>query len=222
MKIVALCSCPRLGFMDFMGQSLAAFLQNGVEYRNLYGVFWGQVLSSGIQKAIEDGTDYIITTDYDSLYSSSDVASLIKLIQYNPHADAICSMQMGRFGGLLASNDEGFMTLADLKNNDLIPIATGHFGLTIIRASTLKDLPKPWFISTPDSDGEWKRGSEKVDEDIYFWKNLTAHGKTLFLAPRIVIGHMEVMVKWPDDNLKAIYETTGDYNQYGQPQDTWK
>ena len=220
-KIMAICSCPRLGYMDFMGQSIAAFAQNGVGYRNVYGAFWSQTLSNGIQTCIDEGNDYIITTDYDSIFTGDDVAQLIRLAEQNPEADAICAMQMGRFSGLLVSTDSGTLTRKELKTQPIVPVVTGHFGLTIIRASAFKDLPKPWFWSKPDSDGEWKAKSDKRDEDIYFWINFKESGRKLFVAPRIVIGHLELLIKWPDDNLEGMYETLGTYHEHGKPVDIW-
>lgn len=221
-RIVAMCSCPRLGYMDFMGQSLAAFSVNNIEYRNLYGVFWGQSLSSGMMTAMKEEYDYIITTDYDSLYNRETVAQLVRLMDQNPQADAICAMQMGRFSGLLCTTESGELTYEELRNKPLIPIVTGHFGLTIFRVSSLKEVKKPWFWSRPDEDGEWNRGGGKLDEDIFFWDNFRNSGKQLYLAPRLVIGHMELLIKWPDANLDGIYETTGDYQSFGPPADAWK
>jgi hypothetical protein len=221
-KITAMCSCPRLGFLDFMGQSIAAFVNNGIAYQNLYGVFWHQALSGGILDALENN-DYIITTDYDSIYTTETVAQLVRLAEQNPHADAICTMQMGRFSGLLVSTEDGKLAKHDLMTKPLVPIKTGHFGLTIFRTSAFKDLEKPWFWSKPDEDGEWKRnGKGKEDEDIYFWKNFDASGKRLFVAPRLVIGHLELLMKWPSDNLDGIYQTTADFAKNGPPSDVWR
>lgn len=221
-RVIALCSCPRLGYMDFMGQSIATFSKNGVEYKNLYGVFWSQTMSEGMRKAVEDDYDYIITTDYDSIYSHEDVAQLIRLADQNPHADAICAMQMGRFSGLLCSTNEGHITYEELRNNPLVKVATGHFGLTIFRVSSLKELTTPWFWSKPASDGTWSKGSDKVDEDIFFWNNFRESDRSLYLAPRLVIGHMELLIKWPDINIDGIYETTQNYYEFGKPADVWK
>ena len=222
-NIVAMCSCPRVGFLDFMGQSIAAFARNNVEYRNLYGVFWGQVLSNGMQEALEGGYEYIITTDYDSIFTQETVAQLIRLAEQNPHADAICTMQMGRFSGLLVSTEGGYITRDELDNQALAQVATGHFGLTIFRTSALKTLKKPWFWCTPDSDNEWKRNADgKQDDDIFFWNNFRNDGKKLFLAPRLVIGHLELLIKWPSTDLDGIYETTGDYYKSGPPSDVWR
>lgn len=222
MNAIAICSCPRLGFMDFMGTSLVAFAQNGITYKNVFGAFWSQAMSNGLSDAVKDGYEYVITTDYDSVFDKETVAQLIRLAEQNPHADAICAMQMGRFSGLLVSNETGKLYRKDLKENCLVPVSTGHFGLTLFRTSALKDLVKPWFWSTPDEDKEWKSKSFKVDEDIYFWNNFKNSGKQLYLAPRLVIGHLELMIKWPDDNLTEIYEKSNDYHQYGPPSDVWK
>lgn len=221
-RAIALCSCPRLGFLDFMGQGLAAFAANGMAYRNLFGVFWAQALSNGIKTAIEEGYEYIITTDYDSIFTAEDVAQLLRLGEQNPHADAIFAMQMGRFSGLLLSTENGEVTRKELIDNALVPATTGHFGLTLLRASSFADLPKPWFWATPDEHGEWVRGGGKVDDDIYFWDNMHKAGKNLFVAPRIVIGHLELLVKWPSDNMDGIYTTLETYHSTGKPADVWK
>lgn len=219
---MALCSCPRLGFLDFMGLGIVSFAANGCEYKNLFGAYWSQALSNGIQTAVSDEYDYVITTDYDSIFNTETVAQLIRLAEQNRYADAICTVQMGRFSGLLVSNDAGELTRDELINNPLLPVNTGHFGLTIIRCSALKETIKPWFLSKPDSDGEWKRGSDKLDDDIYFWDNFKKSGKQLYLAPRLVIGHLELLIKWPDENMQGIYETLNDYHEYGPPKDLWK
>ena len=219
-KVIAICSCPRLGYMDFMGESLVSFAQNGVSYSNVYGAYWGQSLSEGIRAAIDKGFDYIFTTDYDSIYKPADVAKLIKLMDENPEADAICSVQMGRFSGLLISTESGTMDRKDL-DSDLVKIERGAFGLTILRASSFADLKKPWMTHTPDSNGDWATDSDKVDDDIYFWKNFAECGKSVYLAPRVVIGHLEHLIKWPDENMEPMYETMENYREHGAPIDAW-
>jgi hypothetical protein len=78
-------------------------------------------------------------------------------------------------------------------------------------------------MAVPDTDGDWKRNGEgKRDDDIYFWDNFKAAGKNLYLAPRLVIGHLELLIKWPSNILDGIYETTGDYQTYGRPKDVWR
>jgi hypothetical protein len=208
--------------MDFMGQSLMAFANNGVSYHNAFGAYWSQALSQSMASAVNDGYEYIFTTDYDSLFKDEDVAELIRLMDETPEADAICSVQVGRFCDLIVSTESGKLNKEELRTKNLVPVKTGHFGLTIIRSSALQGLKKPWFIPTPSSAGDWQRGSDKVDDDIYFWYNLFDSGKKLFLAPRVVIGHLELLIKWPDKDMRGMYGTMENYRSDGPPGDTWK
>ena len=103
---------------------------------------------------------------------------------------------------------------------DLTPLTTGHFGLTLIRTKALADLPRPWIWSTPAPDGSW--GDGRVDDDIYFWRQWEAHGKTLFNANRVVVGHLELMVKWPGRDLSVLHQRAADFWKDGPPKGVWK
>jgi hypothetical protein len=221
MKICATMSVPRLGFMDFYGNSMVAFMENNIPIRLLYGVFWGQAIQGGFEYAVNEGYDYVITTDYDSIYGEDTIKELIRLAKDNPEADAICTMQMGRFAGLLASTDDGTIDNKTMMN-ELVPINTGHFGLTIIKTSALKDIDFPWFSAMPGEGGSWSRTSGKVDDDIYFWNKFREYGKKLYMAARLPIGHLELLIKWPDMQMDATYQTTANYNECGKPPDVWR
>ena len=56
----------------------------------------------------------------------------------------------------------------------------------------LKDVPKPWFNNQPDENGQWSEN--KIDDDIWFWKQWKEAGRTIFMDPGCRIGHMEEMV----------------------------
>ena len=51
MKVIALCSTPRFGLMDFMGQTLVACGLNVVGYKNLFGAYWSHTLEGGMREA---------------------------------------------------------------------------------------------------------------------------------------------------------------------------
>lgn len=220
-EIVAICSCPRLGYMDFMGNAVIGFASHNVDYYNAYGAFWAQSLSEAIRGAVGRGYEYIFTTDYDSIFNAEEVGALIKLMDENEEVDAVCAVQMGRFSGLLASKEKDGIS-RDVLTKDLVPVDTGHFGLTLFRANAFADMEKPWFKSQPDSNGDWCTGSNKIDDDVYFWRNFKASGKKLFLAPRVVIGHLELLIKWPDGQLREMYGTMKNYREDGPPGDVWK
>ena len=73
-----------------------------------------------------------------------------------------------------------------------IKVATAHFGLTAIDLHKLANVPKPWFITTADAKGEF--GDGRTDDDIHFWRQWEKAGNSLYLDPRVRIGHLEEMV----------------------------
>ena len=53
--------------------------------------------------------------------------------------------------------------------------------------------------------------------DIDFWKRFIEAGFKVCLAPRVVVGHLEEIVKWPGKELGPVYQTTADYEENGIP-----
>jgi hypothetical protein len=80
-------------------------------------------------------------------------------------------------------------------------------------------MPHPWFCPVPNPDGRWAEG--KLDDDIYFWRKLTEHGGKVFLAPRVVIGHCELDLRWPGNNLNLLHQHMYEYNDHGRPRDVF-
>ncbi len=146
----------------------------------------------------------------------------------HPEADAICALQSSRHMSTALFTEvgedgmaRGLIPLPEFEP-DLKQISTAHFGLTLIRASSLKRLPRPWFIPVPDEDGRWS-DEKKIDEDINFWRNWKEAGNTLFLANRVPIGHIEVMARWPGEDLQAIFQPINEFNKTGVgPTGVWK
>lgn len=216
---VAIESCPRLGFTAHAMCSTEALFSLGISHSRAGGVFWGQTLTRMIESHLHDGTKYIITLDYDTLFTADDVRYLFNLMENNPSIDAIASLQLGR-GKMrplftIAEGDTNrFITKEELKQ-ELVKIKTANFGLTIFRAKSFQGLPKPWFIPIPDNNGEWGEG--RIDEDVNFWLKWAEAGKTLYMCPRIVAGHNEEVVTWPDENLNPIYQSVKEYLEFGKP-----
>ena len=219
-RAIAICSCPRLGFMDFMGFSLVAFAKHNVAVTHSYGAYWMQALSEAIKDSYEK-FDYIFVTDYDSLFTEQEVGRLLQQMEDNPKIDAICSLQAGRLVDFLFSVEGGQISREEMSK-ELVPVRSGAFGLTIFRSSVFGKLKKPWFRHVPDSNGGWQNNSDKLDADMYFWKNFRECGKQLYLSTKNVIGHLELMVKWPDTNLKGMYQTITSYKEHGAPGDVWQ
>ena len=221
LKCAAVMSVPRLGFMDNSFCVFEALPALNIPLIKTTGVFWGQCLERGMEQ-LAGGCDVILTIDYDTLFKKADVEALLRIMQDHPEIDAITPMQLGRGKKLPLitagdGNDE-----VDMRafNQDLVRMATAHFGLTMIRVSALKKMAHPWFIGQPGKDGRW--GDDRIDDDITFWKNFQAVGNVLCLAPRVVVGHCELQCMWPDMNGTPIYQNTTDFFNVGKPEGVWR
>jgi len=216
-RVSAVMSMPRLTFADTMNCVMTELLVRGIPVHKGTGVFWSQVLTRMIEEQVEKGVDYIITVDYDSWFKYSHVQRLLSLMENYPEADCVFPMQMKRDGdcplmGLADENGE-FLKQISIEDfqKDILPIRTGHFGLTIFRASAFEKLKKPWFVGVPGPDGGWGKG--RLDDDIYFWNNWTDCGLKGFIAPTVNIGHLQMLCTFPgvpEDNFKCVHTHLGD------------
>lgn len=220
-------STPRLGFMDNFFACFEACVPCNVKLRKHGGAFWGQSMTKVIERTIaEDDPDLILTIDYDSVMTAGHLSRLIQTMMLYPEIDALAPIQASRH------TETTLFTVAagDGKNvdglpraalaGDTTPISTAHFGLTLLRTSAIKKMRKPWFHSVPSPDGDWGEGH--VDDDIQFWRNWEEAGNSLHLANRVAIGHMELMVKWPDINLTTFHQPVSEYLKNGVPDACWK
>lgn len=225
-KVSAVMSMPRVGFTDNFMCAQTALNKLGIEVQPFVGAFWGQCLERGLEKLSAEGIDGILTIDYDTVFTAQNVNTLIRLMLLHPEADAICPLQSARGWASplmtmkLPEGMEHDKVPKSYFDGDLSPLRTGHFGLTLIRTASLKEMPRPLFWSKPAPDGTW--GDGRVDEDIYFWRQWAEHGRTLFNANRVVVGHLELMVKWPGRDLGVIHQRAADFWNAGPPKEVWK
>jgi len=223
-KTFAVMSMPRLTFTDNMFSAIRSLIPLGINLEKGTGVFWGQVLTRLIEMHTDDGTDYILTVDYDTYFTKNQVIRLLQLMQEYPEADAIVPLQIKRECDfpLIGRIDETKKVYTQIDTaefeKELMPITTGHFGLTIFRVESLKKLKKPWFFPRTDPNGSWHDGRQ--DEDIYFWHNFAESGLQAFLAPKIGLPHLELMATIPgrlQDGFKPIYYHVTDLDKKGLP-----
>jgi len=227
-QVRAVITSPRLGFTDANFHAVKALSPYRIVMDRRGGVFWGQSLTKLIETAIEDGLRYVLTLDYDTVFSHEDVARLYAIMETHTEIDALCALQMRRESEsplfTLSEFKQGAPREITLRMDDLmqetLPIRSGHFGLTMLRTEKFAALPKPWFHAKPDEEGRW--GDGRYDEDIHFWLKWRDAGNTLYLANRVVIGHLELMVTWPNREMKPIYQGTQDYENNGKPIGVWR
>lgn len=225
-SVSAVMSVPRLGFLDNMFCSFEALPPLGIKLRRYTGAFWTQCIERVCEEALaDDQSDAILTLDYDSIFSRRDAAMLMQLMCCHPEADAIAAVQSGRGKDLplfTIRGDDGKNasgTTSDTFADDLAKVSTAHFGLTLIRADKLRNMPKPWFRDIPAPDGSWNEG--RVDADINFWRQWEVAGNSLYIANRVPIGHLELQVLWPGSDLRAISQPVSDWRSNGKPKDAW-
>lgn len=222
-RVSAVMTTPRLGFNDMWNCAIQALPRLGIDVKNVSGAFWDQCLTLAIDQVLsEDAPDYILTIDYDSVFHAGHVSTLMQLAMVRPDVDAIAPLQASRHGALplfgLAADDgekeaDGVHVMIDRGEFevDLRKVPQAHFGLTLLKADRLKALAKPWFVGIPNASGEWKQG--KVDPDISFWRSWERAGFSLCLAPRVVIGHLELMVRWPDDEMRPTWQPAQEWER---------
>jgi len=227
LNVAAIMSVPRLGFMDNLFCVFESVVPHKIPIIKMQGAFWGQCLERGMQTQIDTGADAILTVDYDTVFTAEDVGYLIKLMAEHPEADAIVPLQVGRGGmkGLLSVKSKSGQLMEwvpePVFKEELTKIYSGHFGMTLIRASSLLKLPHPWFLDQPAPDGQW--GAGRIDADIGFWQKMELAGMNVYSANRIVLGHLEMVVTWPNENLHPFYQTIADYQKnHLPPANVWK
>lgn len=227
-RVSGAMSVPRLGFMDNFFSCMEAVIACQVKLRKHGGAFWGQSLTKVFERILEedDGCDAILTVDYDSIFEPRHLAHLMQTMMLYPEIDALAAIQSSRhlpttlFTVHGTDGDNAPAIPRTVFDNETTKVATAHFGLTLIRTSALKKMPKPWFHSVPSPQGDWGEGH--IDEDISFWRKWEAAGNSLHLANRVAIGHAELMARWPDINLNVHYQSMTDFQQNGVPEECWK
>lgn len=227
-KIAAVMSMPRLAFTDNLFCGIGIATQLGIPLDRVTGAFWGQCLERIMEQAL-DQADYLLTLDYDSVFTVNHVRVLAGIMQDNPHIDALCPLEVKReeealLLGVLRDDGTPYppgqpITLDLFQRQDLTRLSWGHFGLTLFRVSRLRDLPHPWFLSVPNAEGRWGEG--RLDDDLYFWRQWRASGRTLYLANRVPIGHGQLMITWPGADGSPVHQYPTEFNHGKLPANLW-
>lgn len=206
-KIAAVMSVPRVGWNDHWGCVFSALRAFNIPIRKGTGPFWGQCMQRMYQECLNDGLDWILSIDYDTVFTAKNLDRLMGLFGSNPHIDALAAMQVRRHGctPLMSIKGKGGIEVGE----EPVKVDTAHFGLTLVRVEALKDLPKPWFCPTPDKNGDW--GDGRTDDDIHFWRQFAKAGKTVYIAPNVGVGHLQLMVSDLDENFEVRHTFVPDW-----------
>jgi hypothetical protein len=220
-EVAAIMSLPRIAWTETMGATHMACARLGIDFTKATGVFWGQCLQRMMEGIVNSGErKYILTIDFDSIFEEQDIIRLWQIMESNPDVDALFPLQIGRDRDtvlLSIKNDKGQRIThvpAEMFHREVVDCETGHFGLSLIRVDALKRMEKPWFVSQPNAAGEW--GDGRVDDDIFFWKAFAKTGR-ICATPRVRIGHLQLVITWPGEDLKAIHQYSTKHTDEGRP-----
>jgi hypothetical protein len=228
-RVEAVMSVPRLGFMDNFYSWAQALMPLGIRPTKVTGAFWGQCLQRVCEQFV-DKCEYLLTIDYDTFFTREDVEHLFALAM-TFQCDAVTGLQTKRedgrpmltlLGTLDNPPDEGKTRLpASWFAEPVQEVDSAHFGCTVISTAALKRTPKPWFLGIPNGDGEWGEG--RTDEDIFMWKQFRKGGSRVYVSPRVVLGHGEYMVTWPGKQLdRPVFQYSTEFaNTLKRPETAW-
>ncbi|MCH8851205.1 MAG: hypothetical protein IID41_00970 [Planctomycetes bacterium] len=220
--ITACMSTGKLGFTENLFCAIAVFGDRKIDLIKHTGAWWHQCLERIITPIVESREDgYICTMDYDTVFTGDIFDELCYLMGTHPEADAIAPWQVKRESDdilVWLENQKGEhqaeISFSDLEK-EIVPVATAHFGLTLLRISALRKMTHPWFEEKTNPQGRWE--SKRIDADIGFWHNWKRAGNTLFISSHTSIGHLQQVATWPDHQLHPIHQYITDFQKHGPP-----
>jgi hypothetical protein len=206
-KVSAVMTCGRYEAVVARNQIEAALRPLGIGLITSQGVFYGQCMQRMFEDVLRIGADILLTVDGDSMFNTEHVRRLLNIITQEQQIDALASLQIRRGKPDVLGFHEGKTSIE--WNGYPVQVTSAHFGLTAIRVDKLRTVKKPWFFNQPDENGEWE--INRVDDDIWFWKQWKEAGNTLFLDAGCRIGHLEEMVSTFNDDLTVKHVYPGDW-----------
>lgn len=210
-RVAGCRTVPRLGWTRTAERMAATAVHAGVDFDSFGGAYADLGFERAISRALTKGRDYVLVTDYDTVWEPDDVTKLVILADLHPEADCIAALQMRRGVHHLLFSDQTRKHTHETFIGDLVPVESAHFGLTLFRASAFDGFEKPWFRHRDEE------GGEVIEADMCFWEKWRAEGRSLFLARQVPVGHMEEFIVWPGADLKPKYQTDMDYDEHGMP-----
>lgn len=223
----AVMTTPRLGFQDMADCVRGALWPLGIELQRVGGAFWEQGITEAINKALQEGAQYILALDYDSIFLRDTIEGLLALMAACEDVDAISTLQCHRGRGtplFSIRRPDGWLQTEisrEALSGELLKASTAHLGCTLFRAQAFRRCAKPWFKGEPDEQGEWTQEG-KTDPDMWFWRQWERAGNSLWIAPRLTVGHLQNKIMWPDMNLQPIYQEPAEFWKVGVPDEVWR
>ena len=206
--VAAIMTAPRYECVSARNQIERAFHEAGIPLTISGGVFYHQCMQMMMEGLIGK-VDYILTVDFDSVLTVRHIQRLLSVIAQQPEIDALAAIQpMRGKKRMLGSTYEG----GEMKWTGFpLKVDSAHFGLTVIDAKKLESMEKPWFLAVPDKDGGW--GDDRVDADVWFWRQWEKAGNSIYIDPGCRLGHLEELVRVYDRSMKLHRMYMGEWQE---------
>jgi len=195
-KVSAVMTCGRYEAVFARNMIEKALRSLGIGLGTSQGVFYGQGMQRMFEDVLKIGADIILTIDGDSVFTQDHVKRLLNVIVQEDKIDALASLQLRRGKADILGFHDGKTSIE--WNGYPVEVTSAHFGLTAFRVDKLNAVKKPWFFSQPDENGEW--GPNRIDDDIWFWKQWEKAGNGVYVDSGCAIGHAEEMIAYYDGN----------------------
>ena len=227
-RVACAMSTPRLGWQDHVFCWPRGLLPYRIAPVRFEGAFWDACLDRVLTDIVEADDDpslpplWILTLDYDTVFEQDAVPRLLTYAAASDY-DFVAAVQMKRRVAepLFTMVNEDGERISEVKRgellyNNIVPANTAHFGLSLLRASALKKLPRPWFKGVPNEEGKW--GDGRTDSDIWFWNQAKKAGLKAGICTRVAVGHIECWIKWPDKGMGQLLQHPSDFwDKNGRP-----
>lgn len=218
-KVCLVLSQPRFTFTGHEKSLLLLAQKLKFDVQEACGAFWDRDMTIATQLAIQKyDPDFLIYSDYDSVFEAEEVLTLLGAINDDPSMAAIGAVQMSRHDDkpLVFDKKVDYST-------DISKVTFQHFGLTVIRREVFDELEQPWFWSVPGKDEsgnwDWLRWA-RSDADITFWRNLDMLGMKVCQHNKVCIGHIIQSVKYPRNAGRGVQLIPiENYWRHGKPKD---
>lgn len=208
-KVSAVMTAPRYEAVYARNYIEMALKSCGIPLTVSGGVYYGQCMQHMLESLIGKA-DYALTVDFDSMFTAKHVQRLLSIVAGNEQIDALAAVQPKRgCGDMLAARTYGERQVD--WNGYPIQVDSAHFGLTVIDLEKLAQVPKPWFWAQPNAQGRWD--GDKIDDDVYFWKQWHAAGMKAFVDPGCRLGHLEEVITVFDQDMKLQHLYPKDWSE---------
>lgn len=208
-RVGAVMTAPRYEAVYARNFIEMALKETGIPITISGGVYYGQCMQIMLCDLVRQEVDFALTIDFDSMFTAAHIQRLLDIIAGDDSIDAIAAIQPKRgCGSVLASMRKETDVEWDGRP---IQVDSAHFGLTLIRVAKLRHLPKPWFVSQPNADGDWS--GDKIDDDVWFWRQWQIAGNTVYIDPGTRLGHLEEVVTVFDEQMKKVHHYPKDWSE---------